>query len=77
MCVFEYQGLGNAVAGIFGGIPSAGATMRTVVNIRSGGKTRWVDSGLFCITGHVCKCIPNKAHLIYIGWLEWSTQLFC
>lgn len=34
------QGIGNAVAGIFGGIPGAGATMRTVVNIQSGGKTR-------------------------------------
>lgn len=33
------QGLGNAVAGLFGGIPGAGATMRTVVNIRSGGRT--------------------------------------
>jgi len=27
------------VAGIFGGLPGAGATMRTVVNIRAGGKT--------------------------------------
>ncbi len=34
------QGVGNAVAGLFGGIPGAGATMRTVVNIRTGGKTR-------------------------------------
>ena len=52
------QGIGNALAGLFGGIPSAGsnfhlsgdirhpfdvpagATMRTVVNIRSGGRTR-------------------------------------
>jgi sulfate permease, SulP family len=34
------QGLGNAVAALFGGIPGAGATMRTVVNIRSGGKTK-------------------------------------
>lgn len=33
------QGLGNAVAALLGGIPGAGATMRTVVNIRSGGKT--------------------------------------
>lgn len=33
------QGLGNAAAALFGGIPGAGATMRTVVNIRSGGKT--------------------------------------
>ncbi|MFT2092911.1 SulP family inorganic anion transporter [Paraglaciecola sp. 2405UD69-4] len=34
------QGIGNAVAGLFGGIAGAGATMRTVVNIRSGGKTK-------------------------------------
>lgn len=34
------QGAGNAVAGLFGGIAGAGATMRTVVNIRSGGVTR-------------------------------------
>jgi len=34
------QGIGNAVAGLIGGLPGAGATMRTVVNIRSGGKTR-------------------------------------
>jgi len=34
------QGIGNAVASIFGGIPGAGATIRTVVNINAGGKTR-------------------------------------
>ena len=34
------QGIGNAIAAIFGGIPGAGATIRTVVNINSGGKTR-------------------------------------
>ena len=34
------QGIGNAVAGLFGGAPGAGATMRTVVNIRTGGRTR-------------------------------------
>ena len=33
------QGIGNAVAGAFGGIPGAGATMRTVVNVRTGGRT--------------------------------------
>lgn len=33
------QGLGNMVAGLFGGLPGAGATMRTVVNIRAGGRT--------------------------------------
>ncbi len=30
------QGIGNIVAGFFGGIPGAGATMRTVVNIKAG-----------------------------------------
>jgi len=34
------QGMGNAVTGLFGGIPGAGATMRTLVNIRSGGRNR-------------------------------------
>ena len=34
------QGIGNTVAGLIGGIAGAGATMRTVVNIRSGGKTK-------------------------------------
>ncbi len=34
------QGLGNALGGIIGGIPGSGATMRTVVNINSGGTTR-------------------------------------
>lgn len=34
------QGVGNTLAGLFGGIPGAGATMRTVVNIRTGGRTK-------------------------------------
>ncbi len=34
------QGIGNIVAGIIGGTPGAGATMRTFVNISSGGTTR-------------------------------------
>lgn len=33
------QGIGNTVAGIFGALPGAGATMRTVVNVRAGGRT--------------------------------------
>ena len=43
------QGLGNVVAGLIGGIPGAGATMRTVVNVEAGGKTRLsgVIHGLF------------------------------
>ena len=33
------QGIGNMVAGLFGGLPGAGATVRSVANIRSGGRT--------------------------------------
>lgn len=34
------QGIGNMVSGLFVGISGAGATMRTVVNIKNGGRTR-------------------------------------
>lgn len=45
------QGLGNMVAALIGGIPGAGATMRTVVNVKSGGRTRisGVVHGLFLL----------------------------
>jgi len=33
------QGIGNMMSGLFGGMPGAGATMGTVVNIQAGGKT--------------------------------------
>ncbi|MEM9215465.1 MAG: SulP family inorganic anion transporter [Cyanobacteria bacterium P01_F01_bin.150] len=33
------QGLGNVVSGLFGGLAGAGATMGTVVNIQSGGRS--------------------------------------
>lgn len=39
------QGIGNLLVSFVGGIPGAGATMRTVVNINAGGKTRL--SGIF------------------------------
>lgn len=39
------QGIGNIVSGLFGGLPGAGATMGTVVNIKAGGRTAL--SGLF------------------------------
>ena len=42
------QGIGNSVAALFGGIPGAGATIRTVVNINAGGKTRL--SGMIAAT---------------------------
>ena len=43
------QGLGNIAAGLIGGIPGAGATMRTVVNVEAGGRSRLsgVIHGLF------------------------------
>ncbi|SHI92582.1 SulP family inorganic anion transporter [Aquimarina spongiae] len=34
------QGIGNSIAALFGGIPGAGATIRTVVNINAGGKSK-------------------------------------
>jgi len=34
------QGIGNIGAGLIGGLPGAGATMRTVVNINAGGRGR-------------------------------------
>lgn len=39
------QGIGNVFAGIFGGLPGAGATLRSLVNVRSGATSR--VSGMF------------------------------
>ncbi len=45
------QGIGNMLAAVFGGIPGAGATKGTVVNINSGGRTRLSGAihGLFLL----------------------------
>ena len=45
------QGLGNIAAGLIGGIPGAGATMRTIINVEAGGRTRLsgVIHGLFLV----------------------------
>jgi SulP family sulfate permease len=40
------QGIGNIVASVFGALPGAGSTVRTLANIQNGGKTRL--SGMFC-----------------------------
>jgi SulP family sulfate permease len=60
------QGIGNMFAGIIGGLPGAGATMRTVININSGGKTQLsgVFAGLFLAAillglGQLVGHIPN------------------
>ena len=39
------QGIGNLLSGLFGGLPGAGATMRTVINVQAGGRTAL--SGMF------------------------------
>lgn len=60
------QGLGNMAAAFIGGLPGAGATMRTVINANSGGKTKLsgVVGALFLLIvllglGGVVGHIPN------------------
>lgn len=60
------QGIGNMCAAFIGGLPGAGATMRTVINIRTGGKTRisGIIAGVFLMVvllglGPVVGHIPN------------------
>ena len=72
------QGIGNAVAGLFCGLPGAGATMRTVVNVRSGGRTRLsgMVHALLLLSvmlglGGLVKYIPLSVLagiLITVGW---------
>ncbi len=77
------QGIGNMVAGIFGGLPGAGATMGTVTNIRAGGKTR-ISGALRALLllalvlglGQYVEPIPLAALagvLMKIGWdiIDW------
>jgi SulP family sulfate permease len=78
------QGIGNAVAGLFGGAPGAGATMRTVVNIRTGGKTKLsgMIHALFLVAvalglGPLVSYIPNAVLaglLVKVGLdiIDWS-----
>ena len=60
------QGIGNSIASIFGGIPGAGATIRTVVNINSGGKTRLsgMIAGLLLFSILMIPGLPNLASQI-------------
>lgn len=45
------QGIGNSISALFAGLPGAGATIRTVVNIQAGGKTKisGMVAGLFLL----------------------------
>jgi SulP family sulfate permease len=60
------QGIGNMGAALIGGLPGAGATMRTVINAQSGGKTKisGVIAGLLLLAillglGPLVGQIPN------------------
>ena len=46
------QGIGNTIGALFGGLPGAGATIRTVVNINAGGKSKLsgMIAGLLLLT---------------------------
>ncbi|MYA85158.1 MAG: SulP family inorganic anion transporter [Acidimicrobiaceae bacterium] len=77
------QGLGNTLAGLVGGVPGAGATMGTVVNIRAGARTR--VAGALCAVlllavtlglGRYVESIPHAVLagiLIKVGWdiVDW------
>ena len=77
------QGIGNMAAGLFGGLPGAGATMGTVTNIRAGGTTQVSGAlrallvlGLLLGLGRYVEPIPHAVLagiLIKIGWdiIDW------
>ena len=72
------QGIGNAIAGFFAGIAGAGATMRTVVNVKSGGRTQisGMIHSIFLLAillglGSLVKYVPLSVLagiLITVGW---------
>ncbi len=72
------QGIGNAMAGLFCGVSGAGATMRTVVNVRSGGSSKisgMIHSLLLLAIllglGSLVKFVPLSVLagiLITVGW---------
>jgi sulfate permease, SulP family len=78
------QGIGNAVAGLIGGLPGAGATMRTVVNIRAGGRTQLSGAlhaiVLLALALGLAPLAENVPHavlagiLLKVGWdiVDWS-----
>ena len=77
------QGIGNMVAGFVWGLPGAGATMGTVVNIRAGGRTRMsgvlraaILLALVMGLGKYVEAIPHAVLagiLMKVGWdiIDW------
>lgn len=78
------QGIGNMFAGFFGAIPGAGATMRTVTNVRAGGRTSvsgvlhaMVLLALVLGLGPLAEDIPTAVLagiLLKVGWdiIDWG-----
>ena len=78
------QGIGNMVAGLIGGLPGAGATMRTVINVRAGGRTQLSGAfhavvllALLLGLGPLAERVPHAALagiLMKVGWdiIDWS-----
>ena len=77
------QGIGNMAAGFIGGLPGAGATLGTVVNLRAGGRTPVSGAlraaillALVLGLGRYVEAIPHAALagiLIKVGWdiIDW------
>ena len=77
------QGIGNSLAGFIGGLPGAGATLGTVVNIRAGGRTpisgvlrAAILLALVLGLGRYVEVIPHAALagiLMKVGWdiIDW------
>ena len=77
------QGIGNMAAGFIGGLPGAGATLGTVVNLRGGGRTPMsgvlraaILLALVLGLGKAVESIPHAALagiLIKVGWdiIDW------
>ena len=77
------QGVGTVFTGLIGGLPGAGSTLDTVVNIRAGGQTRVAGvlrTAVFLLVvlgiGEYLEIIPNAVLagiLIKIGWdiIDW------
>ena len=77
------QGIGNVVAGFIGGLPGAGATLGTVVNIRAGGQTQVSGAlraaillALVLGLGKYVEAIPHAVLagiLMKVGWdiIDW------
>ncbi|MDA1257773.1 MAG: SulP family inorganic anion transporter [Chloroflexi bacterium] len=78
------QGIGNIFAGFFGALPGAGATMRTMINVRAGGRTSLSGTihalvllALVLGLAPLAEDIPDAVLagiLLKVGWdiIDWS-----